>query len=366
VYRSYGIGEDGVEPVEQVSPAFAPTATRPYAPSWVDHVMGWIERLPGPSWAFYVGLWLTAIVLVTGVRWLDGSLVFPEIDVYHAASTFYGPAALGLLHLLQRVAGSSFQAFRQALDADEQEYARLRFELTTIPAAGALLATGIGLLAAAVAVSFDPSLLTEGSTTSAAARITIVIVIYWAVVLTPILLYNTVRQLRLVTRIHRMATRIDLFQPQPLYAFSALSASAGVGLLLFNYYSAVTDPTTFTNPVWYAVFGASVIVAAAFFVLPLYGMHRRIAEERGRLVAEANERLRMTIADLHRQVDLHDLAEADMVNKTMSSLALERQILDKMPTWPWQPDAFRGFITALVLPIALWLITRILERAAIV
>jgi hypothetical protein len=270
------------------------------------------------------------------------------------------------LHLLQRVAGSSFQAFRQALDADEQEYARLRFELTTIPAAGALLATGIGLLAAAVAVSFDPSLLTEGSTTSAAARITIVIVIYWAVVLTPILLYNTVRQLRLVTRIHRMATRIDLFQPQPLYAFSALSASAGVGLLLFNYYSAVTDPTTFTNPVWYAVFGASVIVAAAFFVLPLYGMHRRIAEERGRLVAEANERLRMTIADLHRQVDLHDLAEADTVNKTMSSLALERQILDKMPTWPWQPDAFRGFITALVLPIALWLITRILERAAIV
>lgn len=354
-----------MEPGERPSPAASSPKTRPFAPSWVDHVVGGIERLPGPAWSFYLGLWLAAIAVVVVARWLDGSLPFPEVDVYQAASTFYGPAALGLLHLLQTVAGSSLKTFRPALDVNEAEYTRLAYELTTIPAGGALIATVLGLLAAVAAVAFDSTILAQESISAVGAGI-ILLVIYWAVAIVPIVLYNTVRQLRLVTRIHRLATRIDLFQPQPLYAFSALSASAGVGLLLFNYYSALTDPTTFTNPIWYAVFGISVIVAGAFFVLPLLGMHRRIVDEKGRLQAAANERLRVTIADLHRQVDGRDTGDADMLSKTMSSLVLERQILEKMPTWPWQPDAFRGFLTALVLPIVLWLITRVLERVAIV
>ena len=338
-------------------------AARPYAPSWIDIVLHWIERLPGPAWGFYLVLWLAAVGVVSAARWLDGSLPFAQIDGFEAASTFYGPAALGLLHLLRRVAVSSLETFRPALGSADRAYASLQYELTTIPPVAALVATAIGFVAAAAAVWFDATQVASGAASPAA--ITIVIVIYWAVVLIPILLYNTVRQMRLVTRAHRLATRIDLFDPRPLYAFSALSATAGVGLLLFNYYSALTDPTTFTNPIWSGVFGISVIVAIAFFVLPLYGMHLRIAAEKERLQGEANERLRTAIAALHRQVDADALGDADPMNKTLSSLALERELLDKMPTWPWQPDALRGFITALVVPIILWFITRVLERVAV-
>jgi hypothetical protein len=224
-----------VEPADEASPAGTSRATRPFGPSWVDRVIDAIERLPGPFWAFYIGLWLAAIVVVSAVRWLDGSLAFPDVDAYQAASTFYGPAALGLLHLLQRIAGASLEAFRPALDASDDGYARLHYELTTIPAGPAVIATAVGLLAAAGAVRLDSTLVSGGPATSVAATVTVLIVVYWAVVLIPILLYNTVRQLALVTRIHRIAKRIDLFQPRPLYAFSALSASAGVGLLLFNY-----------------------------------------------------------------------------------------------------------------------------------
>ncbi|MBA2633610.1 MAG: hypothetical protein H0U86_11530 [Chloroflexi bacterium] len=338
-------------------------AGRPYARSWIDPALDWIERLPGPAWAFYLGFWIVAIAVVSAVRWLDGSLPFAKIDVFQAASTFYAPAALGLLHLLRRVAGSSLQSFRPALDIGDDDYARLHYQLTAIPAGPALVATLIGLVAAAAAVRVDSGLVS--TETAPAATMVIVVVIYWAVVLIPILLYNTVRQLQLVTRVHRLATRIDLFEPRPLYAFSALSASAGVGLLLFNYYSALTDPTTFTNPIWYGVFGISVIVAIAFFVLPLYGMHRRIAAEKDRLESESGERVRTVISALHRQVDRGDLGDADQLNKTFASLALEREVLDKMPTWPWQPDTVRGFITALVVPVVLWLITRVLERIAV-
>jgi hypothetical protein len=272
---------------------------------------------------------------------------------------------LGLLHFFRRVAESSLATFRPALSVDDADYEQLRYRLTTIPAGSALIGAGVGLLAAPVAMMLDTALLSGLAGSSVITQTTIPVVIYWPLLVIPILLYNTVRQLLLVTRIHRMATHVDLFQPQPLYAFSALSASAGVGLLLFNYYSAITDPTTFTNPIWYAVFGISAVLAIAFFVLPLYGMHRRIVAEKDRLEAEAGERLRATIADLHRQVDQQKLNDADALNKTLSSLALERQLLERMPTWPWQTDTFRGFLTALVLPIVLWLITRVLERVAI-
>jgi hypothetical protein len=32
-----------------------------------------------------------------------------------------------------------------------------------------------------------------------------------------------------------------------------------------------------------------------------------------------------------------------------------------MPTWPWQPATFRGLLTALLLPLLLLLIQRLLE-----
>jgi hypothetical protein len=27
---------------------------QPYAPSWIDRLTAWVERLPGPSWSYYL------------------------------------------------------------------------------------------------------------------------------------------------------------------------------------------------------------------------------------------------------------------------------------------------------------------------
>ena len=31
-------------------------APHPYPPSWVDRLIDWVERRPGPAWLFYAGL----------------------------------------------------------------------------------------------------------------------------------------------------------------------------------------------------------------------------------------------------------------------------------------------------------------------
>lgn len=56
-------------------------------------------------------------------------------------------------------------------------------------------------------------------------------------------------------------------------------------------------------------------------------MHQRIAAEKERLENAANGRVRATIADLHQRVDQRQLSDADDLNKTLTSLSLERQFL---------------------------------------
>ena len=44
----------------------------------------------------------------------------------------------------------------------------------------------------------------------------------------------------------------------------------------------------------------------------------------------------------------------------MGRLIQQRDVLAKLPTWPWSTGTFRGFITAILLPLAIFAIQRLL------
>jgi hypothetical protein len=106
------------------------------------------------------------------------------------------------------------------------------------------------------------------------------------------------------------------------------------------------------------------LLAAAVFFLPLLGLHQVLMREKERWQAEANARLQAHIQELHRRIDASQLEDADAINKHMASLALERDILAKLPTWPWQPGTLNLILSAVLLPIVLWFLQQILERWA--
>jgi hypothetical protein len=35
-------------------------------------------------------------------------------------------------------------------------------------------------------------------------------------------------------------------------------------------------------------------------------------------------------------------------------LEIEQSVLERIPTWPWQPETVRPMVTALALPMVLW------------
>lgn len=84
--------------------------------------------------------------------------------------------------------------------------------------------------------------------------------------------------------------------------------------------------------------------------------------EKGRLLDEASDRMKVSLAELHRRVDQSDLRDMDSLSKAIAGLEIERNLLIRIPTWPWQPDSLRTLIVALLLPLILWATQALLGR----
>jgi hypothetical protein len=352
-----------VEAIVEPSTPDVQHLTQPYVPSWTDHLIALIERLPGPAWLFY-GLLLLALILVTNaLQWWDGTLPLGTFHRVRITDPFYLVYALALIHYLNAVARRALEDFRPAMAIDESAYVRLRYELTTIPARAGLVTLGIGAILGILIVWATPADFGVFAWSSVVTLIFegVVIASFGAAAVVT-LLYHTTHQLHLVSQIHRRATHIDLFQPAPAYAFSVLTARTGIGLYFFSLFIIAADPAMASHPVAIGVTAALMLVGTAAFVLPLNGMHRRLVEEKERLIAEANRRVVTLIAKLHHQVDTDSLERSSELNSAMSALITERDLLDKISTWPWKPTTLRGFASSVMLPIVIWFITRYLGQ----
>jgi hypothetical protein len=333
----------------------------PYPPSVVDRLMAWANRLPGPVWLFYLVLLAVLILFVNGVAWLEGSVQPGKFDLYRTSLPFYPVSVLAVMHYLNRVAHRALAAFRPALVASEAEYARFEYELTTLPRRNTRAAFGLSLLFTAVFVWYLPDL---ANTFRRSPWLVVVDTLIYVIIfgLIAVFVYHTLRQLRLVSLIHARAENVNIFQLTPLYAFSGLTAQTGMVLLLLNYFSVLTDPTTFVNPALIGLTVFTSLAAVACFVLPLRGIHDRIVLEKKLRIAEANRRLEAVIQQVYRRADEQNLAEIDPLNQLMTSVVTTREMLDKIPTWPWETATLTGFISVFLLPFIVRLIIGLIEQ----
>lgn len=52
----------------------------------------------------------------------------------------------------------------------------------------------------------------------------------------------------------------------------------------------------------------------------------------------------------------------DALSKAQTALVQERDLIARLSTWPWDPTTLRAVVSAIALPIVLFLITRVLDR----
>lgn len=348
--------------VEADDPA-ATSSSRPYPPSWVNRLLDWLVRLPGPTWVAYAAL--GAIGAAGGVG-LSLSSGIDDVAVL-AGQVFWGlflPLTLWLMHYLAGVAETSLDAFRPVVDASDAEIARLHYELAVAPARPAAIVLLLMAILTPTYYVLDPVASAIVGLSPLALGLRYASEVFFGGV-SVVLVYQSIRQLRAVSRIQAQATHVDLLRPAPLYAFSILTSRTAIVIALVFLLPTSVTLDSFTSQswwIWVPWIVGGIVTAAAVFVLPLRGVQQRIVVEKERLQAEVGLRVASTMAAVHRSVDDGDLAQAGALNSTLSSLIAERDLVSKLPTWPWQPGTGRAVVSAIVLPIGLWLTTRALER----
>jgi hypothetical protein len=349
--------------VPTIHPAKGDSETLPYAPSWVDRFNVWVTGLPGASWVYYVGMGLVLLSVQIAVLWGEGVYPAGTIIPSHTFIAAIIPLLLWLCLHLDTRAEEALRTMRPAMKANEEEYARLRYEVTTLPARPTLLASLAGVaFILVVNLLLGTSRGFDDLTGFPISRN----VIYWMYVSSwwfiAAFLYHTIHQLRTINLIYTKYTRVALLRMTPLYALSRLTALTAVSLAAITYGWIALNPGLSEEPISWAIVVPITVLAIATFVWPLLGIHQLLAQEKGRLLDECSLRLEATIAELHRRVDGEQLEAMDDLNKTMASLEIELNLFEGVPTWPWQPETVRLLITALALPLGLWLAQYLLQR----
>lgn len=129
-----------------------------------------------------------------------------------------------------------------------------------------------------------------------------------------------------------------------------------LGWLIVNPFIEINDPYVFVMYLFI------LLLASVVFLWPQLGIHRLQIDEQERLLEEANQRYEAMIGELHQRVDTGDMEDAMSMSMTISSLQAELKAIENIPAWPWNPETLRLLISALALPMGLWLLQMILQR----
>jgi hypothetical protein len=176
---------------------------------------------------------------------------------------------------------------------------------------------------------------------------------------------HAIHQLRIVTRVHRELTTIDVFRLDPLYAFAGLTSFTGVAMLAFGLYGVVSLGAVGEiglSLIDFVTTAALAAIAVTLFVVPLLGLHGRIVVEKARQRGLAGESMAAAIAELHRRMAAGQFENSKEVTDAISAATSAYTTISRVPTWPWRQETLRGFLGAAALPIIIWTVTAVLGK----
>jgi hypothetical protein len=271
-----------------------------------------------------------------------------------------------LIHYLDARASRAFEAMRPILEATDTEVEDLRCRLTTLPAWPTILVS----LATLLLPLLVDELRRQAGQPDVFAVLGVASVSYWLVYflyrllwwLFGTLIYHTLHQLAQINRIYTRHTRVNLFRMGPLYAFSSVTALTAIGIIIPPYIFVALVPGALADPITVAYMLPITGLALLAFVWPLLGIHQILAAEKARILDENALRFEAAIQELHQSVDSGELKELGITNTALATLESERGLLNRIPTWPWQPETVRMLFTALALPLGLWIAQYVLQR----
>lgn len=333
----------------------------PYPPSIPDRFMRFVERLPLPYWLTYLLLFALHVLIHHAVDWMDGSTPafhFRLLLCFWPLLIWAPPAIMTYLDATARQALSTFSPL---LDTHPETLQRLEYEFTTMRPGGVFVRSiFFAVLWVIFTVRFTLPVIEPGLQATLPTVVFVVVGSFFA--FNNGLFYHTLRQLRLVHRTVKLVKQFDLFRLDAVYAFSHLTARTGVAWLLLVSLILLIAPIQI-SPVPLLTFeGLGIVSALAEFVLPLWVVHKSLVAEKRRLIAAHDLRVQSALAKLHHALDENGSGDLDQLSSALDGLSVESGILEKIRTWPWSTQTLTAFLSAIVLPMALFFLQLALRK----
>jgi uncharacterized membrane protein YhdT len=311
----------------------------------------------------YLILGIAAMMVGQGALWFYGITPTMSFDTVSLAVGIWVSLSLAFVHYLDDLARKALEAFRSALALSDEEFAQLRYSLTTMPARPLIFMNLVTTLVTILANLIYPAIL-ESFIGKGVQVHPILLISAAALGVSGSLIYHTIRQLAIIRSLYSRAPRLTIFDVKSTYAFSTLTVSTALAWALILYLGVLTIPGILEHPVWVAVSIAILFLIFISIGSVLVQINRKLSEEKNRLHKQVTDRLVGALSRVHERYDHDNLVDIENLHHLVQTLSHERDLLRKIPTWPWQPGTFIAFISALLLPVTIFLIQELIRLLA--
>lgn len=337
----------------------------PYAASFFDHYFDWVDRLPIPVWLYYGLLYIASVILVELPFWVAGALPWARVDLAGLVGGIWVPLESGTMHYLDHLGARQIEKLRSSLGLDPDSYSVLRYRIQTMPQRPVLLLTGLLLVGVLTVAILSPGTFApEGA--SAAVGWLGAVSFFFGYITSPGYIFHIFHQLRVVRKAYEQVEDINLFNLGPLHSLSVVTAQTGMAiflLLALNYANNIAlagGEVSLLPAVIFPSVGITLVILV--FLLPLLDIRGRIQEKKEDLLKQNGEVLQDSMQELQKRMARRELNEVPELQDGINALVLVGKQLENISPWPWNPDTLRSFLSAILLPIFLFIVQQVLSR----
>jgi hypothetical protein len=338
--------------------------------SWIDRFFDWVEGLPIPTLIFYPVLYVLLVSIHHATLWLGGVLQVGQFSKSILLTIdFWLVLQMAAFHYFRNEAEAALLKFRPALSVGAKEFEKLRFSFVHMSAPGTLYTSLLVTIPLGLFFFLSPFEIVSSlfGATPLTSAVTLLLLLGSPFAFG--FFYFVFRSLFLINRFYQLVKRINLFNLEPLYAFSNFTSKVGMLFILYLVLNYLTSDAWGSQQSGEAITSFYLffngIIAVLAFVLPLWGMHVRLVAEKERVSDENNTRLEKAFWALQTRMDKGKLGDVAQFRSGISALMDFRTEIKKIPTWPWDTGTLHTFLTALFVPLTVWLVQQLLLRTVV-
>lgn len=335
-------------------------SAQPYPPSWFNRLLDVCGGHSIPAWGFYCGWLVVQGLLAHLAAWEAGLL---PAGSFNSLLTFCGIWSFEVLlfsHYLDRIARDSLAGYRSMLkNMSKEAFEQVQYEFTTMPRRPVLwisvVGFALGIFLAFSAKPYQPLMFAWPWLAYPFYGISLAVFCVFS--------YRVIRQLRFASKLYASTEKVDLYHLKPIYSLSRLAVWTSLSVLvIINLNVLLLTPQILESSAFISVFVLAMLLSLATFLMPLYGIKRRIVAEKDRVMAATGRDIETAYDRLDKAIKSGDSRNLADIKVMLDLVHRKKDFVHSIPVWPWNRGTFTALLSAIILPIVLGILSRILQR----